>query len=378
MKNIANIYIILSFFMYISFCSIMYMIVKNRINLSFNKKLEKIRPAFKAEVLKQLNYVKSNEAISKMDIAYIREKLNKKSYNRVFNDTLEEFNKDKENRKYTKIYMENFEDIIIKSIKKYKRKDKTLKAYLAKLLGEYRISNYEISEFLLSCLNTKSMYLRVLSLESIAKIGNIKTFGSAIEYISKEGKYTNNKVFTDILNQFGDEKFSLDKYLISKFETFNEDVQRVIVDHFKNNKTEFAKYKLLNYLDKDISKEVNISIIRYFSSIKYEKAKDKIIELLNSKDWEYRAVCATALKNYKCEESKNALVKSIKDKDWYVRYNSAMTILRFADYNLIYDLLLESDEYVKDILFYAMFVNNKISYDEYLRRSGKAEVQYQC
>jgi HEAT repeat protein len=378
MKNIANIYIILSFFMYISFCSIMYMIVKNRINIRFNKKLEEIRPEFKAEVLKQLNYVKSNEAISKMDIAYIREKIDKKLYNRVFNDTLEEFNKDKENHKYTKIYMENFEDIIIKNIKKYKRKDKTLKAYLAKLLGEYRLSNYEISEFLLSCLNTKSMYLRVLSLESIAKIGNINTLESAIEYISKEGKYINNKVFTDILNQFGRDKFSLDKYLISKFETFNEDIQKVIVDHFKNNKTEFAKYKLLNYLDKDISKEVNISIIRYFSGIKYEKAKDKIIELLNSKDWEYRAVCATALKNYKCKESENALAKSINDKNWYVRYNSAMTILRFADYNLIYDLLLDSDEYVKDILFYAMFVNNKISYDEYLRRSGKAEVEYQC
>ncbi|GAA0862121.1 HEAT repeat domain-containing protein [Paraclostridium tenue] len=378
MKAIANIYIILSFFIYIISCSIIYMIVRGMINQHFNKKVEKTKKQIKGEILKQLNCIKSDEAISKMDIASIREKLKQKHYIRAFNAILKEFNKDKNNHKYIKIYMENFEDIITINVKKYRKKDNILKTYLATLLGEYRISNYEISEFLLECINTKSIYLRISALESIARIGNISTFKRAIEYISKENKYINNKVFTDILNQFGGDKYYLDKYLINNLKNFSENIQKVVIEHFKNNKTDFVKEDLLNYLNDNMNKEVSISIIKYFSVIKYEKSKEKIIELLNNKDWEFRAVCATALKNYKCKESKNALTKSIKDKNWYVRYNSAITILEFSDDDLINSILYENDKYAKDILFYAMFINDKISYDDYLEESGKVEVGYQC
>lgn len=378
MKAITNIYIILSFFIYIISCSIIYMIVRGMINQHFNKKVEKTKKQIKGEILKQLNCIKSDEAISKMDIASIREKLKQKHYIRAFNAILKEFNKDKNNHKYIKIYMENFEDIITINVKKYRKKDNILKTYLATLLGEYRISNYEISEFLLECINTKSIYLRISALESIARIGNISTFKRAIEYISKENKYINNKVFTDILNQFGGDKYYLDKYLINNLKNFSENIQKVVIEHFKNNKTDFVKEDLLNYLNDNMNKEVSISIIKYFSVIKYEKSKEKIIELLNNKDWEFRAVCATALKNYKCKESKNALTKSIKDKNWYVRYNSAITILEFLDDDLINSILYENDKYAKDILFYAMFINDKISYDDYLEESGKVEVGYQC
>lgn len=378
MKAIANIYIMLSFFIYIISCSIIYMIVRGMVNQHFNKKVEKTKKEIKGEILKQLNCIKSDEAISKMDIASIREKLKQKHYIRAFNAILKEFNKDKNNHKYIKIYMENFEDIITINVKKYRKKDNILKTYLATLLGEYRISNYEISEFLLECINTKSIYLRISALESIARIGNINTFKRAIEYISKENKYINNKVFTDILNQFGGDKYYLDKYLINNLKNFSENIQKVVIEHFKNNKTDFVKEDLLNYLNDNMNKEVSISIIKYFSVIKYEKSKEKIIELLNNKDWEFRAVCATALKNYKCKESKNALTKSIKDKNWYVRYNSAITILEFSDDDLINSILYENDKYAKDILFYAMFINDKISYDDYLEESGKVEVGYQC
>lgn len=378
MKAIANIYIILSFFIYIISCSIIYMIVRGMINQHFNKKVEKTKKQIKGEILKQLNCIKSDEAISKMDIASIREKLKQKHYIRAFNVILKEFNKDKNNHKYIKIYMENFEDIITINVKKYRKKDNILKTYLATLLGEYRISNYEISEFLLECINTKSIYLRISALESIARIGNINTFKRAIEYISKENKYINNKVFTDILNQFGGDKYYLDKYLVNNLKNFSENIQKVVIEHFKNNKTDFVKEDLLNYLNDNMNKEVSISIIKYFSVIKYEKSKKKIIELLNNKDWEFRAVCATALKNYKCKESKSALTKSIKDKNWYVRYNSAITILEFSDDDLINSILYENDKYAKDILFYAMFINDKISYDDYLEESRKVEVGYQC
>ncbi|MDO7204914.1 hypothetical protein Q5M85_12960 [Paraclostridium bifermentans] len=57
----------------------------------------------------------------------------------------------------------------------------------------------------------------------------------------KKKKYINNKVFTDIINQFGGDKSELDKYLINDFKEFNESLQKVIVEHFKNNKIKFVK-----------------------------------------------------------------------------------------------------------------------------------------
>ncbi|MEG2788229.1 MAG: HEAT repeat domain-containing protein [Romboutsia sp.] len=378
MKNVANIYLVLSFFIYMIACAVIYMIVKDIINIKFNKKVNKIKPDFEAEILKQLNCIKTNKDISKIDMSYIREKLEHKQYIKVFNNTIETFNKDESNQKYTKLYMEKLEDIVNKQVKKHIKKDNILKTYLAIILGEYRLNNYEISEFLLSCINTKSIYLRVSALESIAKIGNINTFKHAIEYVSKEDRYINNKVFIDIINQFGGDKYILDKYLISDFENFSESFQKIVVEHFKNNKTDFVKKELLNYLNSNISKEINISIIKYFTTIKYEQATEKIIGILNNEDWECRAVCATALKNYKCEESKEALLKSITDKNWYVRYNSAITILKFEDQSLINYILENDDKYAKDILFYAMFMNNELSYEEYLEKLGKIEVEYQC
>ncbi|WP_373599120.1 HEAT repeat domain-containing protein [Paraclostridium bifermentans] len=376
MQNIANIYIILSFFMYIISCSIIFMIVKDMIKSRTNKKLEKIRPSFEKDILKQLEYIKDNKEISKIDIEYIREKLEKTVYIKVFNDTLKTFNKNHSNQKYTTLYMKNFEDIVIMYVRKYKRKDNILKTYMSTLLGEYRLSSYEISEFLLNCIDTKSIYLKVAALEAISKIGNIKTFEMAIESISKDDKYINNKIFTDIINQFGGNKFLLDKFLIDNLRDFGENTQKVVIEHFKNNKTEFVKDELLKYLNENINKEASISIIKYFSKIKYEKAKKKIIEFLNSKDWEYRAVCSTALGNYNCNESKMELLNSISDTNWYVRYNSAKSILSFEDCDLIEAVLAKDDRYSKDILFYAMFKNDKISYEDYLEKSGKIEVAY--
>ncbi|MDV8108857.1 HEAT repeat domain-containing protein [Bacillus sp. BAU-SS-2023] len=378
MKNIVDIYLVLSFFIYIIACAVIYMIAKDILNFRFLKKVKAIKPKFEAEILKQLSCVKNGTDISKMDISYVIEKLKYKPYIKVFNNTIEVFNKDRNNHKYTKTYMENFEDIVNRYVLKHKLKDNTLKTYMAINLGEYKLSNYEISEFLLSCINTKSIYLRVTALESIAKIGNINTLKSAIEYVSKEEKYINNKVFTDIINQFGGDKSELDKYLINDFKEFNESLQKVIVGHFKNNKIEFVKEELLNLLKDNISKEINISIVKYFTIINYDECKDTIIELLNNGDWEYRAVCAIALKNYKCKCSEKALLKSINDKNWYVRYNSAISILKFGDKDLINYILENDDKYAKDILFYAMFMDNKISYEEYLEKLEEIEVEYQC
>ncbi|WP_195988535.1 HEAT repeat domain-containing protein [Clostridium sp. D53t1_180928_C8] len=376
MQNVAKIYIILSFFIYIILSAIVYMIIIDKIDIIYNKKVKKLDTTFKKVVLQQLNCIKEDKGISKIDIQYVLNKLKKKHYINSFINAITEFNKDRENHNFTRIYSSNFEDFIEAFLKKNKKKDETIKAFCAVVLGEFKLSNYEVNTFLIECLNTNSIYLRVASLEAISKIGNEKNFIQAIKYISDKNYYIHNKVFIDILNQFEGNTYLLNKELLNNFNVFNNNLKKNIIEHYKNNKVEFVKENLIDILKgKNAEKEIRISIIKYFSSVIHKYAQDVIIEILRRGDWEYRAVCATALASYKNEDSVNALLVSVTDKNWYVRYNSAISLLQFGD-DVIDLVFLKEDKYSRDIIFYAMFMKNKISYEEYLEKSRDLEGIY--
>ncbi|WP_434796972.1 HEAT repeat domain-containing protein [Terrisporobacter vanillatitrophus] len=345
-------------------------------DIIFNKRVEKLNETFKKEVLTQLNCVKLGKSLSKMDIKYVDDNLRKKYYIKSFINAITEFNNDKENYKFTKIYMSNFEVFIEKFINKNNKKDEAIKVYCAVVLGEFKLSNYKINNFLIKSLNTKSIYLRVSSLEAISKIGNLNYFLEGIKYISDSNHYINNKIFIDVLNQFGGDQYLINKELMKNFDSFNTNFKKDIIEHFKNNKIEYVKNNLIEILkSQSYGKEVKISIIKYFSVVNYEQAQEEIIKILKEYDWEYRAICASALSSYKSAKSIKSLLEGITDKNWYVRYNSAMSLLEF-DENIVEKALLKDDKYSRDVLFYAMFMKNKISFNEYIDKSKKLEVNY--
>ncbi|WP_370832166.1 HEAT repeat domain-containing protein [Clostridium sp.] len=369
MQSIANIYIILSFFIYIILFVVIYMIILDIIHVISSKRVKKLDNTFKKEVLRQLNYIKEDKEILKLHIEYVAQSLKKRHYLQSFINAITEFNKNEENHKFTRIYISNYEIFVENFLKKNKKKDETIKVYCAVILGEFKLSNYEINSFLMESLNTNSLYLRVASLEAISKIGNLNKFIEAIKYISDNNYYINNKIFIDILKEFGGDKYLLNKELIDNFNIFNNDLKKSIVDHFKNNKVEFVKEKLLEILkDENSEKEIRISAIKYFSIINSKYAQEIIIDILKRGEWEYRAVSAATLSSYKNEESINSLLESITDKNWYVRYNSAISLLHLNQ-DIINLVFLKGDKYSRDIIFYAMFMEGRISYEEYLEKS---------
>lgn len=370
MKNISGIFMMLIFFIYIIACSILYLIYKDMCIKMFDKKAEKLRSTFGKEVLKQLNSLKSDENISTLDINYIKGRVKKRQYIRVFNESISIFNKDTENYIITREYMSNFEEFIHLNTKYGKLKDNISKGYIAMYLGEYKVDNFEVNEFLLNNLKSKNLDLRTISLRALSKIGNANNLVNGIKYLSSEDKYINNKVLKDILSQFyGDRNFLSDK-LLDVFSDLNVEIQKSIVEDLSHDRIESAKEKLLRLLkDEKTHKEVKISIIRYFIRVKYQDAKSEIINIIETEDWDFRAISATALKNYDDEESINALLKSISDKNWHVRYNSALSLLSFNDNNIIQKVLEKDDKYSKDILTYVMNTNQK---------NRKAKVQNLC
>lgn len=379
MQEVIRIYTILSFFIYIILCSVVYMLGKDILDKRNEKKIKKLNETFGVEIKRQIEVLKLNNKLSKMDIEYIKSNIGSTNYFAVFNEIIIQLNKDEENKKYTKKYVLYFEEEVLKIVRKYKKKDDTKRTFIVNLLGEYRLNNYEINEFLFSCLNTKSIYLRVETLKSLSKIGNTKNFLKALEFISNEEKYVNSKILIDILDIFNGDFEDLDKALLLKFDTFNEYIQKNIIEHLRNRKVELAKDKMIDILkDESLDKEVRISAIKYFSKIHYNHAKLEIKKLLNHEEWEYRAISASTLGKYKEEDVIEALLDSITDYNWYVRYNSAISLLSFEEDNIINKAIEKNDRYSIDILFYAMFNQGKISYEEYLTKIGKLEVSHTC
>lgn len=379
MQEVIRIYTIFSFFIYIILCSVVYILGKNILEKRNDKKIKKLNETFGVEIKRQIEVLKLNNKLSKIDIDYIKSNIGRTNYFVVFNEIIIQLNKDEENKKYTKQYVLYFEEEILKMVRKYEKKDNTKKTFIVNLLGEYRLNTYEINEFLFNCLNTKSIYLRVETLKSFSKIGNTKNFLKALEFISNEKKYVNSKILIDILDIFNGDFEGFDKALLLKFDTFNQYIQKDIIEHLRNRKVEFVKDKIINILkDESLDKEVRISAIKYFSKIYYKHAKVEIKKLLNHKEWEYRAISASTLGKYKEEDIIEALLGSITDYNWHVRYNSAISLLNFNEANIINKVIEKNDKYSIDILLYAMLNQGKISYEEYLKKTGKLEVSHTC
>lgn len=379
MQEVIRIYTMLSFFIYIILCSVIYMIGREIIGKRNDKKKENLRNTFEKKVLNHIKIVKTEKILSRIDIDYIKESIKNQNYFEVFNDTIIQLNKKEENQKYVKKYISYFEKDILKIVKKYRKKDDIRKNYIVIILGEYRLNNYKLNEFLFECLNTTSMYLRIESLRAISKIGNTTNFIKALEFISEEEKYINDKIMVDVLDNFGGNCELLNKELLLKFNIFGENMQKDIIEHLKNKKVEFAKDKMIDILqNENMNKEVRISAIKYFSNISYKKAKDEIKNLLSHKEWEYRAISAYTLAKYKEKDVIEVLLSSITDYNWHVRFNSAKSLLSFNEDHIIERVLAKHDKYSRDILLYAMFTQEKISYDEYLEKTRKLEVDHAC
>lgn len=379
MQEVIRIYTILTFFIYIILCSVVYMLGKEILEQRNEKKIKKLNETFGVEVKRQIESFKLNNKLSKMDIDYIKSKISSTNYFTVFNEIIIKSNKDEEDKECIKKYVLYFEEEILKVVRKYGKKDDTKRTFIVNLLGEYRLNTYEINEFLFNCLNTKSIYLRVETLKTFSKIGNTTNFLKSLAFISDENQYVNGKILIDILDIFNGDLETLDKALLLKFDTFNNHIQKDIIEHFRNRKVELVKDKIIDILkDESLDKEVRISAMKYFSKIHYNNAKVEIKKLLNHKEWEYRAISASTLGKYKEEEVIESLLGSITDYNWYVRYNSAISLLSFNEANIINKVIEKNDKYSIDILLYAMLNQGKISYEEYLKKTGKLEVSHTC
>src|SRR5699024_1954079 len=98
MLEVIRIYTIFTFFIYIILCSIVYMLCRDFLDKINEKKVENLNKTFGVEVQRQIETIKLNNKLYKMDIDYIKSKIRSKNYLEVFNETIIKLNKDKINK----------------------------------------------------------------------------------------------------------------------------------------------------------------------------------------------------------------------------------------------------------------------------------------
>ena len=366
MKIIPYIFFSLILFIYVIFMSIVYIKFEKIAIKRREKKVAKIQDKIREDIKKQILKVIKNNTLSKDEILYVEKILKKSKSRQASNKIISELSNNLELKDGISNFMDNYLKIIENEIEKYSKKDSIRKCYFISNLGEYKIDSFKIQNFLMECLNDKSIYVRYNALNAIANIGKRDNFIEALIYMSKNRIYINDKVFIEIIDKFKN-SYEMNRDLARVLNELNTKMQCLIINSFSKNKIDFLNKTLLMKLKDESNREVRISIIKYFEKNHCDEAYDKLIELLSSKWWEERAMAAKSLSKYYSFEVENSLKKSLKDKNWYVRLNSASSILdNNCNEKIIREVLDSEDIYAKEILLYVLQKKNNILYNKIL------------
>lgn len=377
MKIIPYIFFSLILFIYVIFMSIVYIKFEKIAIKRREKKVAKIQDKIREDIKKQILKVIKNNNLSKDEILYVEKILKKSKSRQAFNKIISELSNNLELKDGISNFMANYLKIIENEIEKYAKKDSIRKCYFIYNLGEYKIDSFKIQNFLMECLNDKSIYVRYNALNAIANIGKRDNFIEALIYMSKNRIYINDKVFIEIIDKFKN-SYEMNRDLARVLNELNTKMQCLIINSFSKNKIDFLNKTLLMKLKYESNREVRISIIKYFEKNHCNEAYDKLIELLSSKWWEERAMAAKSLSKYYSFEVENSLKKSLKDKNWYVRLNSASSILdNNCNEKVIREVLDSEDIYAKEILLYVLQKKNNILYNKILNNK-KEQIILSC
>ncbi|MGL4850623.1 MAG: HEAT repeat domain-containing protein [Clostridium sp.] len=365
MSFVIYIYTALKFFIYMIFCATAYMIYRNKADSRFKEKNVKLEDDIRKEILECRRTQKIDKGLIRRYKKEFENELFFISFNDVIIEMKEEYKVDI--REWIKYFLPE----INKKMKKYKNPIK--RNYLSFCLGEYGVYTKEIEKYLLEGIRKSKGELSYKAISATARIGEAGLFLKALEEVRRKNIYINKKIFVDILDSFTGDKKILNKEIYKIFNESDENFKVIIINYFENTRAEKYKETFFEMLKNEESLEIKLSIIRYFEKVRYDKVKDTLIELLKDEIWEIRALSATTLGTYFDEVVKGKLVYTLGDRNFNVRLNSATTLLKKCSVSEMECIANEhEDKYAKDIIYYELLSENKISYEKY--NENKKEV----
>ncbi len=250
-------------------------------------------------------------------------------------------------------------------------KERYKDSYILYLLSAYQITTKEALDYAMESLEHTSLYARNNALRVIENSSNEEDIIKALKIVNNTKYYYNNKILIDFITEFKGDKIKLTNALISKLESFNDRLQKIIIEYFTNTKDINAKDKVLEILNSDKSLEITLAAIKYFGKVITKEAYKKILEGLDDKNWEIRAVCGKVIEKYGNDEVVEKLIEKLTDSNWFVRYNCAFSLINLNNGNEKEVILQTDDNYAKEIYIYALFTKDIITITEYKKLKNK-------
>lgn len=249
-------------------------------------------------------------------------------------------------------YLNNNKDIINKLSKHYYRKGNLARSYYSYTLSKIDLPK-KSEDFMFHMLTTKSVYCVENSLKVLYNTGNVELIIKAYEILSKNKSMYHSKLITDGMMEFKGDKKLLAQELYKDFSNFSTQCKIGFINYFRNIKYNISD-DLVTKLEKNsYSKELEISMIRYFTKVKNRKAYKLFVQRLEEnyyEDAEYDIVMIQALANSKNKKTIEILTEKLEDNNYYIRYNACVSLTKIIDITKIET----SDEYAKDMIKYVI------------------------
>ncbi|HHT94872.1 MAG TPA: HEAT repeat domain-containing protein [Clostridia bacterium] len=321
----------------------------------FKDKREKIRQAIKD----QIELVSKNEEIDKQKQQYLYRNFTKIRFLKAFHEIVkEQAAVDYESTfTYLKLCKPLFEYLIIE----FDNKENSKKGYLAFLVGEFKLCDETVYDFIVSAMisytTNKSVYVRQNALHALYTSDNGEAILTAMLRMQEMKIKHNNKLISDGLMLFHGDRARLASLLWKEYSRFDVSTRVAIINFIRMSTLDYSEKFLKLLKDEHSHKEIRLAIIRYFGRMTYAPAGQYLVELLRQKnaEWEYRAIAATSLASYKNDETVNALKEALTSDNWYVRFNASESLVELdVEYVDLVDIYNGPDRYAREILEYKM------------------------
>lgn len=325
------------------------------------KKLKK----YKEMISNQIIMMEENSILDKKHVKSLKWNFRKINNLLIYQEAIKELY-EKSSKKVDE-YLILYAPVFQMMLHTYRKKDSIYKAFLASFLSLYYPFhlNYNsiIDEEIMKYVEDKSIYCRENAMLYFYQRGSATLVVNALRMISDQGSYYNKKLLANDLLKFKGKEEELAQKLFQEFGHFSIDFQVSIINYLRFSKTDLSR-ELYEMLIKNLyDKEVNLALIRYFGSKKYEKVLPYLLELLtntNQEDVEYKIIATQALKNYDCEKVRTALIKCISDDNWYVRRNASSSLCQMKLTKIdIKEIEAIEDKYGREMVEYTFLSHKK-------------------
>lgn len=312
--------------------------------------------AFSRELEKQLLRISRGLKISQRDFRHIKKRLMKVKSIQTFEDVMEKTEYQAEKTIFLRLLTPHFYHILYH----YKNRDVISASYIATVIRNLRLYDFkaqpQMELLLLGLLQRNSIYLREAVLGIFYDEGNTRMMMDALRLINDKQIFHHPKLIHDGLLKFSGDQRELQESIFSELSSFRESLEVALLNFIRFSNTRWDENFFALLTDSTRPDEVRFCCIRYFGNHAYPPAERVLQAFVMEEEkrrWEYAAISAAALKNYKNDTTKWILTSALNSPSWYVRSNSAQSLQAMGfTYTDLLPILDGNNRYAREIMRY--------------------------